>query len=144
MSPEIRFSPYGKNKTCPRCGSVLGRHGDQEDCCPAPSCNGHGKLLPGVDPSYLYRARALLFVPECDGEEEGDCQQIGRIIAIQPEHVRSAIARKHALVVATNVCWPRDRKHFGELFEHNVHHTDGPLVHPPNDGWDSTRPLPVQ
>jgi hypothetical protein len=57
--------------------------------------------------------------------------------------VHSEVVRRNALVVASGVCWPQDRKRFGELFDHHVHHVDGPLIQPSNSGWDASRGLPV-
>lgn len=142
MSSEARFVVDAEPRVCPRCGSLLGRYGDREGFCPAPICDGAGELVPGADASFLYRARALLFVPT-GGASAAGCDEVGSIIAVKPEEVTSAIARGHAPVVATDVCWPKDRKRFGELFDHHIHHVNGPLVEPPNDGWDADRPLPV-
>lgn len=139
---DSRFVPHGAGQVCETCGSLLGRYGDSENFCPAPSCDGNGQLAEGVDPSYLYRSRALLFVPN-DADAVPGCDEVGVIIAVKPNEVTSTLARGHAPTVATGVCWPRDRKRFGELFDHHVHHVNGPLVQPPNDGWDADHPLPV-
>lgn len=147
MGKNPEFIPHRDGRVCQDCGSLLGRFGEMENVRPCPACN-QGVLLPGVDPSYLYRARVLLFVPDPEpedaaGQRPDGCEQVGKIIAVRSEEVTSDIARQHAPVVATGVCWPRDRKHFGELFDHHIHHVHGPLVEPPNDGWDANRPLPV-
>ena len=49
------------------------------------------------------------------------CDEVGAIFAVRPEEVTSETARRRSPVVATNVCWPRDRKHFGELPSETLH-----------------------
>ncbi len=161
MAKKIRFEKglaQGGNEDsfCPECGSVLGHvldlSGDEPELlkdavCPAPFCSrrmehegsGGEGLLPGADPSLLYRARALIFVP--DGEADG--KETGTIRALRYEEVHDPVARHRAKPVVTEVVWPDDRKAFSELFSHHVHHEKDPHVTPLNDGWDRSRPLPV-
>lgn len=117
--------------------------GAADAVCPSPYCpksfRPGAALLPGVDPSYLYRGRALLFCPE--REVEGG--EVGVIRAVPFEHVHCATSRHQALIVVRDIVWPQDRKRFGELFDHHIHHEDAPHVSPLNDGWDSHHGLPV-
>jgi hypothetical protein len=142
MTASPRFVPY-VDKVCPRCGSILGAYDGREAFCPSPTCGGEGRLPPGIDASFLYRARALVFVPDPQAEPVPGCDEVGVILAVEPELVTSEVARRHAPVVVSDVCWPRDRARFSQLFDHHVHHVDGPLISPPNSGWDPTRGLPV-
>ncbi|HHI79343.1 MAG TPA: hypothetical protein ENK02_05145 [Planctomycetes bacterium] len=111
----------------------------EEGVLPCPACQG-GKMLPGLDPSYLYRAFALVFCPT--GKDEDGCE-IGVIRSVPPAHVHDPVARGRAKVVVTDVRWPEDKRRFSKLFDHHIHHERDPNITPLNDGWDSQHSLPV-
>ncbi len=145
MAGKTHFVPKEDGRFCRDCGSLSGdlqdRDGNvvEEDVLPCPKCQG-GKMLEGLDPSYLYRAFALLFTPT--GKDEDGCE-IGVIRTVPPAHIHDPIARNRAMVVATDVRWPNDKKKFSKLFDHHIHHERDPNITPLNDGWDSQHSLPV-
>ena len=139
----------------------------QEGFCPSPYCATDRTKPENFDASFLYRTRVLVFtkakgaetheddrdVVRQDAGEEGageegageedTVQEIGVIRAIKPEEVHDPVSRRNAPIVVENVCWPRDRKRFCELFNRHVHHEMAPNITVLNDGWDSSQPLPV-
>jgi hypothetical protein len=156
MADNLHFVANPAIGLCPSCGSVRGQlltgEGEQasaiaESACPSPFCPEayrKGELLPGVDISYLYRGRALLFFPYDENATGGGGESVSGLIRAVPfEHVHDRVARRQGLVVAENILWPDDRKRFGELFDHHIHHENAPHVTPLNDGWDSKHGLPV-
>ncbi len=145
MAGKVRFVPKEDGRFCRDCGSLSGDLRDEDgevvekDVLPCPKCQD-GKMLPGLDPSYLYRAFALIFM--ATGKDEDGCE-IGVIRTVPPAYVHDAVARGRGMVIATNVRWPEDKKKFSKLFDHHIHHERDPNITPLNDGWDSQHPLPV-
>jgi hypothetical protein len=142
------FVPSTGGESCPNCGSLLGRFGsDEQLVCPSPVCND-GVFPEGVEPSVLYRAFALIFMPDEpskleDVPESQRKREVGVIRAVQPDLVQDPVVRRNSPIVATEVVWPDDRDRFNDLFDHHIHHENAPQVTPLNDGWDAGRHVPV-
>jgi len=148
MVSHHEFVPSPDGESCPHCGSLLGRFDDDANlCCPSPVCN-EGVFLPGVEPSLLYRAFALVFMPDEPGHlqdvpESQRKREVGVIRAVPPGQVHDPVVRRNSPIVATDVVWPDDRGYFNDLFDHHIHHENAPHVTPLNDGWDAGHELPV-
>lgn len=144
-----RFQPRAGYGACERCGTILGDlvvdgEGGEEVSkarfCPSPLCTGSKELPGGADTSLLYKARALIFVPE---ERRDDGTEVGVILAVKPDEVHDRTLRRRSPAVARDVVWPIDRKHFARMFDHHIHHESAPHITPLNDGWDASRKVPV-
>jgi hypothetical protein len=149
MSANEKFVARAEYGACEKCGTILGdivapESGEekvvQAKVCCSPICTGKNEMIEGLDASLLYRVRALVFLPEArldDGNEKG------RIVAVLPDDVHETLLRRESPTVVTDVCWPKDRKHFIEFFNHHVHYEGSPNITPLNDGWDPSRKVPV-
>lgn len=149
MSANEKFVARAEYGACDACGTILGdvvaQEGGEEKVvqakvCGSPVCTGKNELMEGLDPSLLYRARALVFIPK---EKLEDGTEKGHIVAVRPDDVHEPILRRESPVVVSDVCWPKDRKHFIEFFNHHVHYEGAPNITPLNDGWDASRKVPV-
>jgi hypothetical protein len=149
MSANENFVARAEYGACGDCGTILGdivaQEGGEEKvvqakaCC-SPICTGKNELIDGLDPSLLYRVRALVFVPE--EKLEGGTEK-GHVVAVLPEDVHDEILRHDSPVILTDVRWPADRKHFISMLNHHIHHEAAPNITQLNDGWDSSRKVPV-
>jgi len=149
MSANEKFVARAEYGACDECGTILGDVVAQEggeakvvqaNVCCSPICTGKHELIKGLDASLLYRARALVFIPQ---EKLTDGTEKGHIVAVLPEDIHEPVLRHDSPVVVTDVCWPNDRKHFSEFFNHHVHYEGAPNITPLNDGWDPSRKVPV-